>query len=546
MVVGALMPALSILIPARNEQFLSRTIQDILEHSEADTEVIVVLDGPSPHEPPPDDPRVRVVELAEPIGQRAATNLACRMSEAKYVMKCDAHCSFGQGFDRIMLEDMQDDWTMVPTMYNLHAFDWVCERCKARYYQGPTPEKCAKCGGAIRRDVLWRAKPNPETTSMRFDRELKFQYWAEYKSHQKGDLVETMSLLGACWLLTRERYWALEICDEKHGSWGQQGTEVACKTWLSGGRLICTKRTWFAHMFRTQGGDFGFPYPLSGNDVAKARHYSKELWLEGKWHGAIRPLSWIINHFAPVPDWEDDSAQATSAQVIYYTDNRLDPTLMQAAQTQLLKACGSCEVISVSLKPLDFGRNIVIDAERGPLTMFGQILAGLEASTAEVIFFAEHDVLYHPSHFQFSPKRKDVFYYDGNFWQVDAKSGHALTRVWRATSGLCAYRSLLLEHYRKRVKMVEANGYSVKMGYEPGSHNRPERVDDYGCEIWMAEFPSLDIRHDKNLTPTRWKKEQFRNAKYTEGWQESDSVPGWGRTEGHMAEILNAIINHCG
>ena len=36
---------LSILIPARNEEFLNRTVQDILENIEGNTEVIVVLDG---------------------------------------------------------------------------------------------------------------------------------------------------------------------------------------------------------------------------------------------------------------------------------------------------------------------------------------------------------------------------------------------------------------------------------------------------------------------------------------------------------------------
>lgn len=36
---------ISILIPARNEMFLARTIEDILANIEADTEVIVVLDG---------------------------------------------------------------------------------------------------------------------------------------------------------------------------------------------------------------------------------------------------------------------------------------------------------------------------------------------------------------------------------------------------------------------------------------------------------------------------------------------------------------------
>lgn len=297
-------PDLSILIPARNEMFLSRTVQDILEHSEADTDIIVVLDG-APADPPLlSDPRVHVVELQESIGQRAATNLAARLSEARYVMKLDAHCALGQGFDRILLEDIagHDDWTIAATMRVLHAFDWVCTQCGTRRYQGPSGD-CEACGGETEMGMVWRVKPNQETTAMYFDRELRNHHWPEYKCHQQGDLVETMSVGGACWMLTRDRYWALDICDEDHGSWGQQGIEVACKTWLSSGRLICDRRTWFAHLFRT-GGDFGFPYPLTNAEVEQAREYSHNLWLTDSWPQAVRPLSWLIERFAPVPGWE--------------------------------------------------------------------------------------------------------------------------------------------------------------------------------------------------------------------------------------------------
>ena len=36
---------LSILIPARNEMFLARTIEDILTNIEGNTEIIAILDG---------------------------------------------------------------------------------------------------------------------------------------------------------------------------------------------------------------------------------------------------------------------------------------------------------------------------------------------------------------------------------------------------------------------------------------------------------------------------------------------------------------------
>ncbi|GAG18954.1 unnamed protein product, partial [marine sediment metagenome] len=85
---------LSILIPARNEEFLANTVGDILDNIQGDTEVIVVCDGNWPDPPVPDDPRVTLVYHSESIGQRAATNEAARLSKAKFLMKCDAHCAF--------------------------------------------------------------------------------------------------------------------------------------------------------------------------------------------------------------------------------------------------------------------------------------------------------------------------------------------------------------------------------------------------------------------------------------------------------------------
>ncbi len=38
-------------------------------------------------------------------------------------------------------------------------------------------------------------------------------------------------------------------------------------------------------------------------DQERAREYSRDLWLNDKWDKAIHPLSWLIEKFAPVPDW---------------------------------------------------------------------------------------------------------------------------------------------------------------------------------------------------------------------------------------------------
>jgi len=305
------MAELSILIPGRNEEFMARTIDDIIANITGDTEIIVVLDGYWPDPVINDHPRVTLIHNSESVGQRAATNQAARLSQSKYIMKCDAHCAFDKGFDTKLMADCCYDWTVVPRMYNLHAFDWQCRHCGNRTYMGPYPTKCEKCNNVSEFDkvLVWLPRLSRKTDHARFDNDLHFQYWNSYGRRPEvkvqGNIADTMCQLGAAWFMHRERFWELGGCDEAHGSWGQMGVEMSCKAWLSGGRQVVNKNTWFSHMFRTQPG-FNFPYPQNQARVDKAREYSKWLWWGDRWDKAIRPFSWIIDHFAPVPDWTED------------------------------------------------------------------------------------------------------------------------------------------------------------------------------------------------------------------------------------------------
>jgi glycosyltransferase involved in cell wall biosynthesis len=565
--------SLSILIPARNEMFLAKTVKDILENMRGDTEVIVVCDGQWADPPIEDHPKVTIIYHSVSIGQRAATNEAARISKAKYVMKCDAHCGFDEGFDVKMMEVMQDNWTMVPIMRNLHAFDWVCLKCNDRTYQGITPIACAKCGNTkeFKRDVVWISKTNPQSTSYCFDPEPHFQYFREFKSRPecKGDLTETMSLQGSCFMMTRDKYWGLNVCDETFGSWGSQGIEVAVKSWLSGGRVIVNHRTWYSHMFRTKGGDFGFPYPISGRQTQYAKKHSRDLFFNNKWPLQKRPLSWLLEKFWPVPGWTEqqladlkkndfkvemkadspspapvqsfEAPQLLSKGLVYYTDNRIDPIIADVARAQLNKICNGFSIVSVSLAPIEFGYNIVLAMERGILAMTKQILTGLERLKTDIAFLTEHDIIYHPSHFDFVPPRQDVFYYNENVWKVRSTDGQALFFHTKQTSGCCAYRELLIEHYKKRVERIEREGFNRSMGFEPGCHRLPNGVDNYKAESWMSEFPNVDIRHGQNLTWSRFKKEQYRSQRSIRGWTLADEIPFWGKTKDRFDEFLKGV-----
>ena len=310
---------LSILIPSRSEMFLARTIQDILENIEADTEIIAVLDGDWARPPIPQHERVNVIYVPEAIGQRAATNLACKNAKGKFVCKVDAHCSFDKGFDRKMIDGFKitgDNVVAVPIMRNLHAFDWKCGVCGWIKYQGPTPKDriCEGCGvkGKVRKRMRWIGKRRPQSWSYCFDSQPHFQYNEEYKhrpetkEQRKTGFTETMSLQGSCWMLTREKYLEFAEIREEIGSWGNEGIEIACRAWLLGGKVLVNHNTWYAHLFRTQGGDFSFPYAQSGRAVQKTKKNVKDLFWQKKHPKQIYNVSWLIRRFAPVKGWSDD------------------------------------------------------------------------------------------------------------------------------------------------------------------------------------------------------------------------------------------------
>ena len=579
------MTDLSVIIPSRNEMFLTRTIENVLENIRSNTEIIAICDGAWPDPPVKDHPRVTLVYHSEPIGQRGGVNEGAKLSQAKFIMKLDAHCTVDEGFDVKLMSDCEYDWTVIPRMYNLHAFDWQCKSCGHRWYQGPSPEKCQnfdwkcnvcgyvwaqeyqpsapkkcknkKCNNTVgfveinrrcnnttdfEQIIVWKPRWSRRSDFWRFDNNMKFNYWRAYKKRPeaKGDIVDVMSSIGACFFMHRERFWDLGgMDDEGHGSWGQFGTEVACKSWLSGGRHVVNKKTWFSHMFRTQKG-FGFPYPLPGKQVRRAREYSQHLWLGNNWDKAVHKLDWLIEKFAPVPDWEEEKR---TKGLVFYTDNHGDQFLLETCRKQINRCMERYDypIVSVSHKSIDFGKNFVVDYPRAVLSIFKQILKGLEESDCDYVFLLEHDMLYHPSHFDFTPPRDDVFYYDRNRISVCDVTGKAVFYHTNVPSMLCANRQLLIRHYSRCIEWVERDGWKGSYGYSPPK-GVPKEQREGKYETYFSEFPTLDIRREDSWSRKRMDKSQFRSERSCRGWEEMDEVPGWGKINGRFDEFLQQIM----
>ena len=225
---------------------------------------------------------------------------------------------------------------------------------------------------------------------------------------------------------------------------------------------------------------------------------------------------------------------------IYYSDNRLNKEILNVCQEQLRKVFDENKIVSVTLKPMDFGKNIVLkNRERSYPTMALQILMALETSTSDYVFFLEHDLLYNFSHFDFVPKRDDIYYYNINNFRWFFGADTAITYDGLTSlSGLCCNRELAIRHYKLRLKLIEEQGldkirsreprWARKFGYEPATKSiRHGGVTDEEHVKRMSKLPNIDIRHKNtfsrpkttlrefNHLPTNWKEEKI------------EDIPGW-------------------
>lgn len=476
----------SVLITARNEEYLAKTVECVIQKRRADTEVIVVADGYDPG--PINGTNVKVIQTKENIGQRAGVNLAARNATGRYVMKLDAHCNLDEGFDVKLMQDCEYDWTVVPRMYQLNAETWE-------------PKWRKKTDFMFIRSPY--AKEHPfrldyyDAKSAREDREAYKAYKAA--PWREGDICDTMCCIGACWFLRRDRFWELGGMDENHGNWGQMGVELSCKSWLSGGRLVVNKKTWFAHLWRRKA-----PWHLSQHQVEKARRYSTDLWVNNRWEKQVRPLDWLVRRFGPVPTWnngerkQEPAKQVSDLTLLYYTANVVDYNLAQKVLDQLAYACPNTPVISVSQKPMEVGQNICVgDIGQSLQNIYMQVLAGARQVKTKYVALVEDDCLYVPEHFQHRPSSDDTFAYNLNRWLLHADRDRVYSYRKRAILSQCiAPTKLLIECLEQR----EGKDIPKKYSGEMGMFEKKLGLKEYKYETFMTQEPNCVICHDQNTS----------------------------------------------
>lgn len=281
---------LSVIIPARNELFLQQTIDDIFAKATGPTEVICILDGYWPDPPLKEYPNLITIHRSTPRGMRAGINAAAAVAKGKYLMKCDAHCLFAEGFDEVLKSSCDDDWLVIPSRYSLDAENWcIAENGKSRvdyhYLCYPFNKKDDVPG---MHGVVWLERAR------------------ERKDDPAYDIDDEMSFQGSAWFCHTRffRDFIGGMNEEGYGSFSQEPQEIGNKVWSGGGRIVTCKKTWYSHLYK--GKRYGRMYSISGSEIKRGHQYAVDYWLSNQWHKRIHDIEWLVEKFWPVPTYPDN------------------------------------------------------------------------------------------------------------------------------------------------------------------------------------------------------------------------------------------------
>jgi len=226
---------------------------------------VVVLDGYDPKKPIVTDSQVRVVRHAKNLGMREAINTGVQASRYPHIMRLDEHCMVGPGFDRLLLEHIEDNWVVTTRRYFLDPVRWEVMGDKFIDYE----------------KLLIITKPSGR---MKFS---AVEWWG--RSRERRDILidEDMAFQGSAWCMSR-KWWdsvIVRLDSEGYGTLYQDTTEMLFKTWAAGGKLMLNKKTFYAHKHRSFNRTHDYPGELADASFrfALEKHGEEYERVRAKW-----------------------------------------------------------------------------------------------------------------------------------------------------------------------------------------------------------------------------------------------------------------------
>lgn len=248
-----------------------------------DVEVVVVIDGQWMEGTVRQDSRVKVIQTLQTKGMRTSINTGLEAARGEYVLKVDAHCAFAPGFDKIMVENCEDNWLVIPRMYALDDARWTATKTRwprdHHYLSFPFP----------------KGKMTP----------------SHYRRHTADEIDDTMSFQGSCWMANR-KYFMQRVGylgrnpADRYGSFSADQLEIGLKYWLGGDEVKVNRKTWYAHLWKMPRHYANPDFQRKSKEQLSGWKWATRHWFNNEEPGMVHKLSWLIEKFWPVPSWPED------------------------------------------------------------------------------------------------------------------------------------------------------------------------------------------------------------------------------------------------
>lgn len=182
---------------------------------------------------------------------------------------------------------------------------------------------------------------------------------------------------------------------------------------------------------------------------------------------------------------------------LYYTSNMEGESFEGRVRDIILKNKGDVPLVSVSQKPINFGKNICV-GEHGAsgFNMFRQVQIGLKEIKTKFVVSVEADCFYPPEYFKFIPKKEDVPYRNTNTWVMPQWRPFFWQKRESATHAQVVGTKFYLERLNKLFE--GAPDWSVEEKNFPKERHHKEDVFSE-ISYWFCANPVVQVKTKRSM-----------------------------------------------
>jgi hypothetical protein len=190
--------------------------------------------------------------------------------------------------------------------------------------------------------------------------------------------------------------------------------------------------------------------------------------------------------------------------IFYCSSNREQPEFEQRIIDNILKYKGDLSVVSVTQRPMNFGKNICVGDNVGVsgFNFFKQSLIALKNIKTPFALSCEADTVYPPDYFTFVPPREDMCYRDKNLFVM----GQHRNYFYKKEEGATHAQIVGTEFYRKTLERLFEG--EPEWDYKEEQKNFPKEkfhakgedvFKKHEIEMYEIENPVIQIKTSQSM-----------------------------------------------